>query len=360
MNRVLILANIDLGLYKFRKELIQELLKENEVWISLPYGDLVEPLKEMGCYFIDTPVDRRGINPKTDLKLLFRYLKIVKDINPDYVITYTIKPNIYGGIVCRWMKVPYFINITGLGTAFQKEGILKAIITVMYRYATRKAKHIFFENKENLEVLLRNQITTKAQAVLLPGAGVNLDEYPFTEYPDMKNGYHFLFIGRIMKEKGIDELFEVARRIRTERKDIFFDVVGPYEDDYKEIVEQMERKGIISYYGYQEDVKPFIKACHCFVLPSWHEGMANTLLECAAMGRSLITSNIHGCMEAVEDRKNGLLCSIKDTQQLYNCVQEFLILSDEEKRNWGRNSRKRMEKVFDKRFVVKKTMEYLK
>lgn len=360
MKRVLILANNDIGLYKFRKELIQELLRDNEVWISLPYGELVEPLKDMGCHFINTDVDRRGVNPKTDLKLLWQYKKLIKKLNPDKVITYTIKPNIYGGVVCRWLRKPYFINITGLGTAFQTEGMLKKIITVMYRFVCKRAKKVFFENKGNCCVMLENRIVKKSQAVLLPGAGVNVDEYQFEEYPDTENGYRFLFIGRIMQEKGIDELFEAAKRIRKERQDVFFDIVGPYEDDYKSVVEKAEQENVITFHGYQEDVRPFIKACHCFVLPSWHEGMANTLLESASMGRPLITSDIHGCKEAVEENKNGLLCSVKDSEELYKAIKRFLELDDTEKANWGRNSRERMEKIFDKRKVVEKTISSMK
>lgn len=148
MGKILILANFDVGLYKFRKDLIQELLKENQVYISLPDGSFIKPLQDMGCIFLDTPVDRRGINPKTDLKLLKRYRRMLREIRPDQVITYTIKPNIYGGIACRLAKIPYAVNITGLGTAFQKEGMLRKIITVMYRFACKKAQTVFLKMRK--------------------------------------------------------------------------------------------------------------------------------------------------------------------------------------------------------------------
>lgn len=138
--RILILANNDLGLYQFRKELIYELLKNNKVYISLPYGRLIDPLKKAGCIFINTPVDRRGIDPVTDLKLLKRYFSILSKVKPDLVITYTIKPNIYGGFACKLKKIPYAANITGLGTAFERGGLLTKIVTVMYKAALKKAK----------------------------------------------------------------------------------------------------------------------------------------------------------------------------------------------------------------------------
>lgn len=359
MRRILILANFDVGLYKFRKELIQELLDQgNEVYISLPNGELVENLKKIGCRFVDTYVDRRGINPKTDLKLLLFYKKLIKKIKPDQVITYTIKPNIYGGMVCRFLKVPYAVNITGLGTAFQKDGAVKKLVVYLYRIALKKAKVVFFENVGNKQELLKYNIVKEEQTCVLNGAGVNLEEYPFCEYPP-EGETRFLFIGRVMKEKGVDELFEAAGRIKSEYENVYFDIVGPMEDDYKEKIDSLVERGVIEYYGYQEDVKPFIKKSHCFVLPSYHEGMANTLLEAAAMGRPLITSRIHGCMEAVEDGVTGFCCEKQSTDSLYTMMKKNIEFPYELNRTMGMAGRKRMEEIFDKRKVVEKTIEKL-
>lgn len=360
MAKILILTNFDVGLYKFRKELIQKLLEEkNKVYLSLPDGDLIRPLEEMGCTFIDTPLERRGMNPATDMQLLRQYKQIIKDIQPDLVITYTIKPNIYGGLACKRCKVPYAVNITGLGTAFQNEGMLKKMVIRMYRAACKKAKVVFFENEENKRVFLEHHIIRSEQAVSLHGAGVNLKDYPVTPYPSEQDGIHFLFIGRVMQEKGVDELFTAARAIRALHPNVQFDIVGPYEDDYEAKIHQLEEEGIIHFYGYQEDVRPFIKQSHCFVFPSWHEGMANTLLESAAMGRPLITSDIPGCREAVEDGKNGLLCRVKDADSLTEKIEAFLRMKPEERAEMGNVSRQRMEQIFDKTKVVAKTVEAL-
>lgn len=357
--RVMILANLDLGLYQFRKELIQELLKENEVIISLPYGDLVEPLKEMGCKFVDTPVDRRGINPVTDLKLFNAYRKLLKQEKPDLVITYTIKPNVYGGLACRMAGVPYAVNITGLGTAFQKDGMLKNIVTQMYKTSCKKAKVVFFENAGNQQIFVESEIVKPEQTCLLNGAGVNLEHYQLLEYPKDDEETRFLFIGRVMKEKGIDELFAAMKMLVAEGVKCSLDVVGPYEDDYKEVIEKYEAEGWLRYHGFQTDVRPFIKNCHCFVLPSWHEGMANTNLECAASGRPVITSNIHGCLEAVEDGVSGYLCERKNVDSLYQVMREFVDFPCEERRIMGVAGRKRMEEIFDKKKVVNETIEEL-
>lgn len=356
MKRILILANFDVGLYKFRKELIQELLNQgNEVYISLPDGELVRSLEKMGCKFVNTAVDRRGINPKTDAKLMFFYKKLIRKLHPDLVITYTIKPNIYGGLMCRMLRVPYAVNITGLGTAFQSESAVKKLVTFLYKIALKKAKVVFFENIGNKQTFLDLHILKEKQICVLNGAGVNLAEYPFCEYPS-ENETRFLFIGRVMKEKGVDELFEAAERIKKQHSDVFFDVVGPMEDDYKSRIEELVKKGVVVYHGYQKDVKPFIENCHCFVLPSYHEGMANTLLEAGAMGRPLITSNIHGCLEAVEEGRNGYLAEAKNAESLLEQMEKFLALVYEERKGMGQASREVVQEKFDKKKVVGKTI----
>lgn len=368
--KILILANNDVGLYKFRKELIQELLcpgsivngrsgEGAEVYIALPNGEFVKPLVQTGCHFIDTPIDRRGMNPIKDIHLFRQYQKIIKEIQPDKVITYTIKPNIYGGIACRLKKTPYYVNITGLGTAFQKNGFLQIMVTKMYRIALKKAQKIFFENSENRDVFEEKKIVKPNRSILLNGAGVNLSDYPFTKYPKEEPLLHFLFIGRVMREKGIEELLQAMERLCAEQYPVYLDVVGPCEEDYVSIMKQKEQEGWLTYHGYQKDVKPFIEACHCFVLPSWHEGMANTNLESAAMGRPVITSDIPGCREAVVEHRSGLLCQAGNGDSLYRTMRQFVELPYEEKINMGAEGRKHMELVFDKKRVVEKTIENL-
>ncbi len=357
--KILILANSDIGLYNFRKELIDRLLSDgNEVYISLPDGDKVRFLEEMGCKFIDTKIDRRGINFVTDLKLLKTYFKIVKNVKPDIVITYTIKPNIYGGLVCRIKNISYFCNITGLGTAFQNDNWLKKVSIILYKLALRSVRQVFFENCENRDICVGNKIIPLQKTCLLNGAGVNLDDFPFVPYPP-EDEIRFLFVGRVMKEKGIEEFCEAAERMKQKYSNIYFDIVGPMEDNYKDYMEKYHSMNIVNYYGFQADVRAFIEKSSCFVLPSYHEGMANTLLECGAMGRPLITSNIHGCMEAVQDGLNGFLCNVKDVESLCEKMEAFVALSYEDRRKMGENSRSFIADKFDKNKVVGETIEVL-
>ena len=358
--KILILANNDVGLYKFRKELIQELIRQgNRVIVSLPDGELIPDIRKLGVKVILTDVDRRGINPLTDLKLLIRYFRMEVTLKPDLVITYTIKPNVYGGIVSRFLHIPYAENITGLGTTFQTENLVKKLVCFLYKISSKRAKVVFFENEGNKQIFLDNHLIREEQACKLNGAGVNLDEYPYTEYPAENQPIRFLFIGRVMKEKGVDELFEAARRIKKEYPDVLFDIVGPMEDEYSSVIEKLEEDGIITYYGYQKDVRPFIARCHCFVLPSWHEGMANTLLEAGAMGRPLITSRIHGCMEAVDDRKTGFLVNKRNSEDLYDIMKKFRMLNHGEKKHMGLEGRRRMESLFEKKKIVQETIKFI-
>ena len=357
--KILIMANFDVGLYQFRRELIAELLKNHKVVISLPDGDLVRPLEEMGCRFVPTPVDRRGINPRKDIILFLRYFKLLSSEKPDLVISYTIKPNIYGGLACRLLKIPYAVNITGLGTAFQNRGPLRALVSVMYRIGLKKANVVFFENAGNMETLLNEGIVAQRQCKLLPGAGVNLEHYTPAPYPDEAEPVRFLFIGRVMAEKGVDELFAAMERICGEGIRCCLDVLGGYEEDYAQKIERYTAQGWLHYHGYQQDVRPFIAQAHCFVLPSWHEGMANTNLECAAMGRPLITSRIHGCMEAVIEGESGLLCEPKNADSLYDAMRQFCELPNAQREAMGLVGRRHMEEAFDKRKVVAQTIRGL-
>ena len=356
--KILILANNDVGLYQFRKELIEALIPGNEIYISLPNGEFVEPLKQMGCVFFETPIDRRGMNPFRDMGLFLSYGKMLKKLQPDLVITYTVKPNVYGGFASRLLRIPYAVNITGLGTAFQSDGLLRKIVTVMYRLGCRKARVVFFENSENRRIFLDEKIVKEEQTCLLNGAGVNLSHYQVSEYPE-GDTTRFLFIGRVMREKGIEELFEAMKRLHSEGVPCTLDVLGGYEEDYQQLIEDYTAEGWLHYHGYQADVRPFIADSHCFVLPSWHEGMANTNLECAASGRPVITSKIHGCLEAVEDGITGFLCEKRNPEDLYRVMKQFTELPYEARKSMGLSGRKRMEMLFDKKQVVEKTIVHL-
>lgn len=357
--KILILANFDVGLYQFRRELIAALLKEHQVLISLPDGDLVRPLEVMGCRFCDTPMDRRGINPVTDLKLFARYLKLLRQEKPDLVITYTIKPNIYGGMACRLQGLPYAANITGLGTAFQKQGALRKLVTLLYKLALKRAKIVFFENRGNMQTLLAEKIVSTDRCQCLNGAGINLNAYPPVPYPDHSN-IRFLYLGRIMKEKGMDELFSAMRRLYAELGErVHLDLVGFFDDDYEAEIQALVADGIADFHGFQTDPRPYYANADCVTLPSYHEGLSNVLLEAAATGRPVITTDIHGCKETVDPGVSGLLCHVQDADSLYRQMRTMASLSPVQRRDMGLAARKKVEREFEKQMVVDETLKAL-
>ena len=354
--KILIITNHSYMLYQFRKELIQALMQEHEVVLSMPFVGHEDDLQAMGLRCIETNVDRRGINPKTDLKLFMEYRRLLKQEKPQMVITYSIKPNIYAGLACTLAGIPFCANVQGLGTAFQRKG-LAAFVTVLYKIALLKAKTVFFENQGNAQEFLDRKILPNWKITVLSGAGINLDNYPYIPYPS-NDQIHFLYLGRIMKEKGIDELFAAITRLHQEMGDrVILDLVGFFDDDYQAEVDRLISAGIARFHGFQTDSRPFYAATDCVVLPSYHEGMSNVLLESAAIGRPVITSNIYGCKEAVDEGQSGLLCRVKDADDLYVKMKELAMLSASDRAAIGRTGRAKMEREFDKRQVVSQTVK---
>lgn len=355
--QILILANHSGGLYDFRKDLIAELKKQASVTVAVPHNDRWEELQLLADRVIELPVDRRGMSPVRDAKLFRRYRKMLRTVKPDLVLTYTVKPNVYGGLACRMAHVPYAVNITGLGSALENGGLLRKFVLALYRPALAGAKTVFFENAGNRDDLVATGVVPQGRDVVLHGAGVNLDDFPCAAYPQ-DAPLRFLFVGRVMHEKGVDELFYAAKQMKQEYGDgVEFHFVGSFEESYKPLMDELEQSGIVKYHGYQSDMRSFYAMSGCVVLPSYHEGMSNVLLEAASSGRPLITSAIPGCMEAVEDGVSGYLCESRNAEALLISLRRFAQLTPEERRDMGLAGRRRMEALFDKKAVVARTVE---
>lgn len=355
MSKILIATNHSYMLYQFRRELIAKLAENNDIVLSMPFVGREDDFKALGYKCINIDIDRRGINPVTDIKLLAQYIKLIKQEKPDKVITYSIKPNIYLGTVCKLLGVPYYANVQGLGTAFQSKK-LAAIVTFMYKFALSKAKKVFFENTANAKVFTDRKILPDSRIKVLNGAGVNLEHYTYSDM-EKSDATKFLFVGRIMKEKGVDELFSAFTKLKNEFGDkVSLDIVGFFEDEYRETVENLAEKKIINFHGFQTDARPFYKNADCVVLPSYHEGLSNVLLEAAATGRPVITSNIPGCKETVDDGKTGLLVEAKNAETLYEAMRKFTHLPFEEKKIMGKKARYKTETEFDKNIIVEHTL----
>ena len=363
LKKILILSNSSGGLYNFRFELIKKLTDLNyEVFFSVPQDitdNKVKLLIETGANFIHTPMNRRGMNPIEDLKLINLYKKIVNDIYPDIILTYTIKPNIYGNYVANKFKIPVIMNITGIGTSLST-GRFKWIIKKMYKYACNKANMIFFQNEGNYNFFISNNLVNNQKTILIPGSGVNLEKFKPVIKPKKDNVIRFIFIGRIMKDKGIEEYLEAAKRLVSKVENLEFNILGSFEElEFKNIIEQ-NSNGRIKYLGVSNDVRKEISEIDCIVNPSYHEGMSNVLLEGAAMGKPLLASNIPGCKEIVDDGVNGFLFEPKSIDSLEEAIIKFVSLSDEDRKNMGQKSREKVEKGFDRNIVINQYIKVIK
>lgn len=350
--RLLILANNDMGLYKFRRELLEELVKENEIFFCVPDGEFVELIEKIGCKFIPCNVlDRRSTNPIKDLKLISFYKKTLKEVKPDVVLTYTIKPNVYGGLVCGRMKIPYLVNVTGLGTTIENGGLLAIISIMLYRIGLKKAECVFFQNKENQKLFVDKGVV-KGRSRLVPGSGVNLQTHILEPYPDDNDGIRFLFVGRIMKDKGIEELLSAIKEIHRENREIILDVVGFCDEDYSTALDEAVKEGLIINHGLQANVHPFYSDCHCAVLPSYHEGTANVMLEASSTGRPVITTRIPGCQETFDEGITGFGCEVQNTKSLIEAMKKFLLLTQDQRKTMGLAARTKMKKEYDRNIVL--------
>lgn len=353
MSRVLILTNSSGGLYDFRNEFVEALLQEHQVFISLPDEVKTKELRAEGAEIIQTPIHRRGMNPFEDIKLYLAYRSMMKKLQPELVITYTIKPNIYGGMAAASLKIPHIATITGLGGAFDKKGLVLGLIVRLYRMGLRRTACVFFQNKENRELCRKYKIMGRAERLVM-GSGVNLQRHIYEPYPE-DGTVRFLFMGRVMKERGILEFAAAAEKLHSDQ--VHFEILGNCDEDYQDFLDELEKRGVIHQLGFHTEVHPYVARASAIVVASFHEGMSNTLIEGAATGRPVIASRISGCKEAFEEGVTGFGFTPGNAEELIAAMERFLTLSQEERAGMGRRGREKMEREFDRRLVTAAYME---
>ncbi len=356
--RVLFLSNHFITLYSFRKELIQRLVEDgNEVYLSLPEDPDNKFFDDMGCKIVPTIIDRRGVNPIKDLKLISFYKKIIPEINPDIIFSYTIKPNIYGTIVTNRTKYRQVCNITGTGATFLKRSLVSIICTVLYKMSIKKCYKVLFQNTGDRDFFIYKHMIGDNYE-MIPGSGCNLEEYKFMPMPE-NDTIRFIFIGRVMKLKGIDEYLEAAKIVKEKYRNTEFFIAGwNEEEEYKKIVEAYQEQGFVNYIGFRKDINDWIVKCNCTVLPSHGgEGIPNVLLESAATGRVCIGSKINGTKEVIDDGITGYLFNTGDDRDLAHKMETFIKLSAEKRAAMGKACREKVEREFDRQIVIKKYVD---
>ncbi|OUN37270.1 glycosyltransferase family 4 protein [Massilimicrobiota sp. An80] len=361
MSRVLFLSNHFITLYSFRKELIRKLCEEgHEVYLSLPKDNDNKIFEEMGCKIVLTEIDRRGVNPKNDLKLIRQYRKLIPQVNPDIIFSYTIKPNIYGSMVANRLHYKQVCNVTGTGATFLKKNMVSRIATFLYRISMKHAYKVFFQNTGDKDYFVEHKMIKKNWE-MLPGSGCNLEEHHFVEMPS-DEVINFIFIGRVMELKGIDEYLKCAKNIKKKYPNTRFLIAGWNEEEkYKAIIHKYEEKRYVEYIGFRKDIADWIEKCHCTILPSHGgEGVPNVLLETASTGRVCIGSNINGTMDVIEDGKTGYLFETGNATDLTDKVEKFIKLSFNRKKMMGLAGRKKIENEFDRQIVIKKYIDEVK
>ena len=357
--RVLFLTNNSAGLYMFRHEVVEAVAERHEVILCMPEGRYLDYWRELGCRFVPCTFDRHGTNPLQELKLIRFYKKIIGEVKPDLCFTYTIKPNIYGGIACASKGVPYVANITGLGTAIEGGGKLQKVLLLLYRFGLRKAQKVFFQNTENRDFMLANHVISGAYD-LIPGSGVNLRQYQVIPYPN-DGVTRFAFVSRIMKEKGIDQFLDAAIEIRKRHSNVEFHIFGFCEQGYKGKLDALSKDGTIVFHGLASEMDKVYGMASCTIHPTYYpEGMSNVLLESCACGRPIITTDRAGCREIVDNGVNGFVVRQKDSVDLIEKIERFLSLSWEQRRDMGLAGRAKVEREFDRQIVVNKYLGELR
>jgi len=309
--------------------------------------------------FSITDIGSSNKNP-LEVRQYIRNLRTqLKAFQPHLCLTFTIRPAIWGNLVTGKLKIPTITNITGTGPLFASSHPVYRVARMLYKFVLRKTAFIFFQNDEDMNLFLSHGFVSKDRAGRIPGSGVDPVHYSPQPYPDKKDGLQFLFIGRLVKDKGILEFVEAARKLKPAHPQLHFQVLGPvWLQNLKENIitvdeiARWEQEGLIQYLGETTDVRPFIAQCNCIVLPSYREGTSNVLLEAASMERPGITCDTTGCREIVEDGRTGFLCRVADADDLAGKILRMATLSEEARRNMGGAARTKVVKEFHKQIVL--------
>lgn len=357
--KIVVIENGLLSTYTMRDALMRRLLKEgHDVTILTHTNSFVSQVEKTGLKVIN--IGSGNLNPVKVSKYIYNLYTALRKINPDVCLTFSIRPAIWGNFITRILKVPTVTNITGVGPLFTSKNLAYRGARSIYRYALKKTKKVFFQNFDDMDLFIENKFVKPEIAERIPGSGVDYEKFspqPMKERDE--ETFIFLFIGRLIKDKGIFEFVEAARLIHEKYPDVVFNVIGPFWHQNlksntitKSQLQNWIVEGIIDYEGEKKDVRKYIANADCIVLPSYREGTSNILLEAASMEKPAITSDTTGCREVVEDNITGLLCEVKNGKDLAKKMEKMLLLTPEQRIEMGRKARQKIIKEYDKNIVI--------
>ena len=352
------MINTSWNVYNFRLNLLQALQAQGyRIVVIAPKDNYSAKLKEEGFQFYHLPLDNDGTNTLKELRLFAELYKMYKSIQPDIILHYTIKPNIYGTLAAGFLEIPTINNISGLGTVFLNDKLSSKIARRLYRIALRFSKKVFFQNNEDMALFIKKNLLKKEIAERIPGSGIDTEK--FKAPPCISKTVTFLLIARLIKDKGILEYIEAIRIIKKEHKEVRFQIVGGlYEANptavKKEELEEWIKEGLIEHINHTDKIKDYISKASCIVLPSYREGLSRSLLEAASMSRPIVTCDVPGCRDVVEDGVNGFLCKVRDAKSLANAISKIIALSASQRKSLGQNGREKIIAEFSDDIIIKK------
>jgi glycosyltransferase involved in cell wall biosynthesis len=364
--KVVICLNTAWNLLNFRAGLIRAMVAQgHEVVAVAPYDHYAPGLAALGCRFVPLPMDNQGTHPGRDVVLLWRFWRLLRRERPDVFLGYTVKPNVYGSLAAGFLGIPVINNIAGLGAVFIKDGWLVRLVRGLYRVALRRSSKVFFQNDDDRQLFIGGGLVNRHTTELLPGSGIDLVRFSVvvaSEPGVAPRPFRFLLIARMLRDKGVVEYVGAAKAIKQNYPDVEFALLGFVDVQNPAAISKAEMDswvaaGSVRYLGVSDDVRLEIAAADCIVLPSYREGTPRTLLEAAAMGRPIITTDAVGCREVVDDGQNGFLCKVRDASDLAHKMESMLKLSAGERQAMGRKGRQKMEREFDEAFVIQKYLD---
>jgi glycosyltransferase involved in cell wall biosynthesis len=365
--RVWLAANTSWYVFNFRGRLLTELLAcGHEVTVLAPLDAYSERIQELGARYIRIELDNAGTNPFRDSAVVWTLRSLLRSEQPDVLLTFTPKINIYGAFAASMAGVPVVANVSGLGSGFLRGGWLGRLMSLLYRASVRRAQWVYFQNEDDRDLFIREDLVKPERTERLPGSGVDVERFaPRTATRTVNSPFTFLLVGRLLWDKGVGEFVAAAREVRAKYPHTQFICVGPLGARNitaipREQIQQWEREGIIRYFPETDDIRAHYALADCVVLPSYREGTSRVLLEAASMAVPLIATNVPGCRDAIEDGVTGFLCKVRDAPDLAARMCRMLELSPDERGAMGAAGRQKVAREFDERIVITRYLERIR
>jgi glycosyltransferase involved in cell wall biosynthesis len=366
MKKIVISINTSWNIYNFRVGLVKALIDQGfEVIAVAPRDEYSSKLEELGCRFIPLVMDKNGTSLVKDMVLLYEYFRILRAERPHAFLGYTIKPNIYGSLAAHVLGIPVLNNIAGLGATFIRDNFLTKVVRTLYKCALKRSHRVFFQNADDRALFVESGLVQPAAVGLVPGSGLNLAHYvPRSPASLAGRRFRFLLVARMLKDKGIEEFAAAARLLREQQLPIDFQLLGPLDSENPNSVPAdricaWEKEGLVSFLGKTDDVRRYLVDADCVVLPSYREGVPRSLLEAAAMALPIVTTDVVGCRDAIDDGVTGLLCQVKDPVSLSEKMRDIFLMTTAERSKMGAAGRQKIESEFDERIVIQKYLQAL-